>query len=170
MAPAITAKRFEKFFITVRYSYEFFQKKWWHISSRWITTYIKHDTIIIRGRWEKVRDKDWQGYISGEYDFFLTTCINYSCMSITESPRKQFISKTQKIISGHWALDVRTWRSMWVAVMALAIGMSTSFLDRLYKQQVTIDTYMYHFRYKWRYQHLKCPSSVNFYPSQSLST
>ena len=42
--------------------------------------------------------------------------------------------------SGHWALETRTRWSLWTAVMALATGTNTSFLDRLYKKQATMYT------------------------------
>ena len=45
-------------------------------------------------------------------------------------------------ISSHRALEARTRKSLWAAVMALATGTNTSFLDILYKEQATMYTYM----------------------------
>ena len=55
-------------------------------------------------------------------------------VSITEGQRKQFDHETQEA-------TIRL--SLWVPVKTLATGTNTRSLDRLYKKQATMDTYMY---------------------------
>ena len=65
---------------------------------------------------------------------------NYSCLSIRQSVRCGRSAETiwpQDIrdrISGCWVMEARTRRYLSTAVMALATGTNTSFLDRLYKK------------------------------------
>ena len=51
-------------------------------------------------------------------------------------------------ISGYWMMEARTRLSMWTAVIVVAIGMNTSFLDGLYNNQATMETYMYYCKIK----------------------
>ena len=91
--------------------------------------------------WSYTPEKNW--HIS-THDSWVVSCIssvclnrlvsyiqNYSCLSVHPSIR---YGDARDHISGHWALEARTRQSLWTAVMALATGTNTNFLDRLYKK------------------------------------
>ena len=73
--------------------------------------------------------------------------IIYSCVSLRPSVTDRESAETiwprdvRDRISGHWALEARTRWSLWTAIIALATGTNTSFLDGLYKKQATMYTY-----------------------------
>ena len=66
------------------------------------------------------------------------------CVSICygRSVETIWLQETGGCISGHWATETRTGQFLWAPAVALDTGMNTSFLDRLYKNQATMDTYI----------------------------
>ena len=77
------------------------------------------------------------------FHHYINMIVACQCVCYGRSVETIWLRDTRRCISGSWLKEATIRPSLWVPVKTLATGTNTSSLDRPYKNQAAMDTYMY---------------------------